>query len=504
MSSFIKNFPTSCSLAGDGFINYFLKFDIERLEKLLSEKDEAFWQKVGEKRALDLFHQVAEKVPAYRDLLKQHQINPRQIKTIEDFKKQVPILDKKNYINRYSIEERSWGGTMAQNRLVAVSSGTSGEPSFWPRGNYQEMEASIYHELIYRNSFAIDKKKTLMVIGFPMGIYISGVATLLPTWLVSQRNYPLTIVSAGTNKDEILKVLKSVAVGYDQTILVGHPFFIKTVIEAAKKKRIPLSDRNIKTMFCSEGFSEKWRRYLLDQVKPGLKAGSAVSTYGTSEMLLMGHETPEAVKLKGLIEAGDCQDLSLENSTLSGVFQYNPMFRYVESVDEELIFTVDSGVPLIRFNLHDSGRVLPASEVKTQFEFSKKGWQLPFIVLGDRSDQTIIFYAANIYPDHIKQALDKKIFLKSVTGKFVMKKIYTDNMDQKLEINIELKPGLEPSLELVDKIRSGVVAKLKNINSEYLFLWHNLGKDIRPIIVLKKFQDPEFFPPGQKPKYIEQ
>lgn len=37
-------------------------------------------------------------------------------------------------------------------------------------------------------------------------------------------------------------------------------------------------------------------------------------------------------------------------------------------------------------------------------------WKLPIVTLRGRSDQTIIFYAANIYPEHIHHALSKQSF----------------------------------------------------------------------------------------------
>src|ERR1700683_5345074 len=94
----------------------------------------------AEKKALRLFHDAAERVPAYKDFLKRARVNPMRITTIQGFAADVPITDAKNYIAAYPIGQRCWDGKLATNQLIATSSGTSGEPKFWPRTGEQERE----------------------------------------------------------------------------------------------------------------------------------------------------------------------------------------------------------------------------------------------------------------------------------------------------------------------------------------------------------------------------
>ena len=65
------------------------------LENELKSRSEADWEKLGQQRALSLFHAMAERVPAYKQFLKKHQVNHEHIKTIADFKT-VPTIDKDN------------------------------------------------------------------------------------------------------------------------------------------------------------------------------------------------------------------------------------------------------------------------------------------------------------------------------------------------------------------------------------------------------------------------
>ncbi len=477
-----------------------IDFDVSKLESMLSAESEKFWIHAGEKRALHIFHQATTRVPAYKNFLEKNKIDHKKILNIKDFQR-VPLIDKKNYINAYPIEDRCWDGKLSDSKILALSSGTSGEPVFWPRSGFQEFEATIIHELLYKYLFDIDKHKTLLIVGFPMGIYVSGVATLLPSWIIGQK-YNISIASVGTNRNDFIRIISSLQDKYEQVVIAGHPFFIKDVIELGKEMKISWQ-KNLKMMFCSEGFSEAWREYLINITGTKNKPFSIISTYGTAELLLIGHETISSIKLKQKIEKNNnLKKKILGGNFCSGIFQYNPLLRYIETINNELIFTSASGIPLIRYNLHDTGQIISAKEVVEDFGIKDIKWKLPFLALGNKSDYTIIFYAANIYPDHIKQALDKKEFLKISTGRFVMRKFYTKNMEEKLEINVELNKNIKTTKDLENLFQDQVIKTLKKVNTEYLNNISYSKKDMKPVIKLWEYQDEKFFKSGLKPKYI--
>lgn len=493
------------------WVKSFLGFKIEPFEKSL-QTNEDFFVEASQKMALDLFHKAAIKVPAYKDFLKKHTINHAKIKTIADFSK-IPLTDSKNYISKYSLEKRCWDGDLPKSDVVAVSSGTMGEPKFWPRGSYQEYEAAIIHELLYKCFFNIDRYKTLMIIGFPMGIYVSGIATTIPTWLISQKGYDITMLTVGGNKVEILKAVKAMQQDYEQVVLIGHPFFIKDVVETGRSEGIVWSKKRFHIMSCSEGFNEVWRRYLLKKIGGKPDITTIINTYGSSELLLVGSETPMSILIKFYLEhKKHTKDFFNHSGYYVNLFQYNPLMRYIESIQNELIFTSRSGIPLIRFNMHDAGEIIPFEKAKkflnhTDVDWQNKIsnwpiWKLPFVSLYGRSDKTLTFYAANIYPEHIHVGLNNNDLLKSITGKFVMKRDYSKNMDQLLEINVELRPGIEISKKLAKLIQKSIVKSLLKINMEYLYLAKTLKKDLTPKILLRSYQDEKYFKPGLKPKYI--
>ncbi|MEK7612510.1 MAG: hypothetical protein AAB407_04165 [Patescibacteria group bacterium] len=481
------------------------KLDISIFEKSLRTLSEGEWVRRGERKALKLFHHASLRVPAYKHFLKTNGVKSDKIKTIADFRN-LPITDKHNYINKYSIKDRSWDAKTIQNKLIAVSSGTTGSPQLWPRGTYQELEAVILHELIYRYLFGMDTRSTLAVICFPMGIYVSGIATTIPTFTISEKGYPLTIITSGNSKSEVLKAIQTLHMEYDQILLIGHPFFIKDVIESGVKEGVPWKKLNVRAMVCSEGFNEEWRNYLLKMLGKNLSSFDLINTYGSSEMLLMGFETPITISIRRAAEKNKtlCQNI-FKLDTPPNLFQYNPLMRYVESVGDELIFTSQSGIPLIRFNLHDRGQILSSDIIKHFPDIKLKQWNLPLISLIDRSDNTIVFYAANIYPENIRNILNHKQFLGFLTGKFTMRKINAPKMEQILEINIELRDATKTNNKLIRNVKERIVKMLPKINAEYAYILEHYKKGKKhlvPKIKLWPYQSEPYFKPGLKPRYI--
>ncbi len=483
----------------------FLRADIAKYEKKLRTLSDAQLQKEGFQRALTLFQEAATRVPAYRDFLRKNGVNPATIKTPSDFAK-LPYTDKKNYISQYPVHERCFDGKIEKSSLIAMSSGTSGAPTMWPRAPFADVEAGLYHEFLYKNLFGTDKKSTLFVIGFPMGVYVSGIATTLPTWLVSVKGHPITVASVGNNKDQVLAVVKEQGRFHEQVVMAGHPFFMKDVVESGVKLGIDWKKHNTKLLFCSEGFSESWRKYI-----EGIIGSDAIfNTYGSSETLLIGCENPFTIASREVLENNPKVSEKLFGTHMTPyIFQYDPRMRYVETVDKELVYTANSGIPLIRFNVHDEGLVLPQEEYLKKIKEAgigkklKPSSRLPIITLHGRSDYTMVFYAANIYPEHIKYAFDTSLARQYLTGRFVMRKDYTKEMDQFLEINIELREAVRVDDDFQKKITDHMVKILQEVNMEYNFLCKHIDKDLTPRIVLYPYQDPKYFKQGLKPKYIQ-
>src|SRR5476651_744614 len=135
---------------------------VQLIDSLLS-RPETYWILRGEKRVLNLFHQMSERVPAYKDFLKKNKIPTEKIQTILDLKK-VPTIDKDNYLRAYLLKDLCWDGKLSEKQwTIAATSGSTGDPFYFPRESSQDWQYAIIAEMYMRTNFEIHKKTTLYI-----------------------------------------------------------------------------------------------------------------------------------------------------------------------------------------------------------------------------------------------------------------------------------------------------------------------------------------------------
>src|SRR5947207_16017134 len=62
---------------------------------------------------LELFQRTTTSVPAYAKFLREHGVDPDQIRTLEDFRR-LPLTTKENYHHRYPLAERCREGDLSE------------------------------------------------------------------------------------------------------------------------------------------------------------------------------------------------------------------------------------------------------------------------------------------------------------------------------------------------------------------------------------------------------
>lgn len=502
-----------------GALEDFFSSDVDVIRRELRQCSENEIWKNAEQNALHIFHECATRVPAYKDFLKKNDIKAGTIRTITDFSNNVPILTKENYIDVYPLEKRMYDGVLTRSHLIAASSGTTGTPRLWPRTLEQEFESGLIHEILFRELFGIkktnNKEETLVVIGFPLGIYISGMATTLPSFLLSLKGYHFTLLTSGINVDGVVRALLQTHTSYKKIVLIGHPFFVKNLLEKGVSNGVKWKHFDVKVMMCSEGFTEEWRDYLYSFLRPKKGEESIFNTYGSSEFLLMANETPLSIALRRMVKRSPFLRATLfadEHRSLPQLFQFDPRLRYVEEANGALLFTANSGIPLVRYSLGDRGEVWRMKNF--QRDVSKKDatlgkllkeqphWNLPMIILRGRLDHAVLFYGINMYPEFFHHALNSRLFLREITGKFAIEKRHNKKMEQYLVVHIELQQDRKATRALARKLEEHIQSTLTEVSIEYRFLMQSVKKVLRPKVVLWNFQSPEYFTPGVKPKYI--
>jgi phenylacetate-CoA ligase len=490
------------------------------LLKGISTKKSSYWKKVQEIESLNVFHRAATGVPAYKNFLKKNGIKHEKVQTWSDFQ-QVPFIDKKNYLSQYELKDLLWNGNFNKPLVYTSTSGSTGIPYYFTRSEELDWRCSVFMEMFMRQNFHHSKaQSTLVVVCFGMGVWIGGMITYKAFELTAIRNnFPISIITPGINKKEILNVLKELAPNYEQTIIAGYPPLVKDIIDEAILMGIKVQDLNIKVKFAAESITEEFRNYISRSLKMDNKYLNTVNVYGSAELGAMAAENATSILLKRLALKNKRLFKDIFNSIdkTPTLAQYIPSLLNFESVDGRLYITSDSALPLIRYSIGDSGGVLSYDEfsklahshgINIKVEAKKLGieeqiTELPFVYVYERTDLSTTFYGLWIYPEWIKGSLLKGEVSKYLTGKFTMITRTDDKQNQILEINLELQKGKTVNSRLKKLTLKNIVTGLRAHSSEYRELALHLNGKSLPHLNFWEAEHPLYFQPGIKQKWTQ-
>ena len=460
--------------------------------------------------ALELFHDAARTVPAYAAFLRSAGVDPGTIRSAADFNR-LPMLTKDTYQRRYSLPELCRDGRLDRCDMVAVSSGSSGAPTVWPRSVLDERAVAARFEQVFRDGFRAGERRTLAVICFALGSWVGGMYTAACCRHLAAKGYPITVATPGNDVAEILRVVGELAPLFDQVVLAGYPPFVKTVIDAGLAHGIDWPAYRIKLVLAGEVFSEEWRDLVGRRAGLTAPLADSASLYGTADAGVLGTETPLSVSVRRFLAARpDALRQLVGESRLPTLVQYDPVARYFQTSGSTLLFSGDGATPLVRYHIADEGGLVGFDEM---LEFcSRYGHdpqaevgglrgapRLPFVYVFGRSVFTVSYFGANIYPENVTVALEGTGVSDWVTGKFVLYTAETPDRDRELRIVVELAPGQAGSAGRAAELADAIRAELRRLNSEFA---HYVPEAAQlPVIDLRSAGDCEYFPPGVKHRY---
>ncbi|GAA1501295.1 phenylacetate--CoA ligase family protein [Dactylosporangium maewongense] len=463
----------------------------------------------GAERALRLFHDVAASVPAYRSFLRERGVDPAGIARAGDLAR-VPLLTKADYHRRYPLPELCRGGTLDGAETVAVSSGSSGQPTVWPRSVPDELVVARRFEQALVGSFRADRRRTLVVVCFALGSWVGGMYTAAACRHLAAKGYPVTVATPGNNVDEILRVVQELGPHFEQVVLAGYPPFVKNVVDAGRERGVDWPAYAIKLLLAGEVFSEEWRTLV------GARAGMAdplsdsVSLYGTADAGVLGTETPLSVAIRRFLAGRpDAARALFGDPRLPTLVQYDPATRYFETHEGTLLFTGDGGIPLVRYHIADEGGLLSHEAMLAYcaglgFD-PEEGLdagaapRLPFVWVFGRSLFTVSYFGANIYPENVTVALERDGISDWVTGKFVLQVLSDSDEERHLSVVAELAQGETGDPARVGQLAGAIRDELRRLNSE--FANYVPAAYQTPRVELRPAGDPEYFPPQVKHRY---
>lgn len=446
----------------------------------------------GLKNAIELANKTAHDSKAYGSFLKKHNVS-LPILSGENFF-ELPPTDKKTYVQKSTLSHLVPKGNLPS--VIYASSGSSGKPTFWTKGLVQEKTGAQVHEAIFTKIYGFKKTEpTLVIICFSMGVWVAGGFTLAACKELTKQGYSISCITPGIEKTDIFFALEHLAKEFKNVVLAGYPPFVMDTILECNKKNIRLP-KNLKILTAGDKFSEGFRAKLAEFA--GIKNQSnIISLYGSADVGPMGFETPLSIFLrKEAVKNPALNQILFGNAPeIPAFLQFDPEKIFFESINGELILTADAGIPLIRYNIHDQGKVLSYEEIKNILndlgltnEAKKHGlkeWQFPFVVKTGRTDVAVNFYALNILPEQINASLQDKQISKYLNGNyFAYHKMVKNHAQEELGLILETKTKFKPQKGLVKKAQDSIVKTLDSLSLEFRKLHQTIGKKALPKIKL--------------------
>lgn len=466
---------------------------------------------------LKLFHRAARDVPAYKAFLKRKGVSISGISKPAHIPL-IPPITKDSYLRAFPYKDLFWNGALATPHIMTSTSGSTGEPFYFARSKNVDEQSTLQHERFLLQSSLSKTDSTLAIVCFGMGVWIGGLITYQAFQALGQKGYPISVITPGINKAEILKTLRLLAPHYKQIIFAGYPPFIKDVIDEATEAGISLRKHAVAVVFAAEAFTEHFRDYIVKKAHIKNALTDTMNIYGTADLGTMATETPLAVLIRRLAGKKPTLFEELFGSIVKTptLAQYIPSYVAFEAEEGELLITGDSAMPLVRYRIGDNGGVFSYEHAVRVFKkhglhlakemrdagVSPRFARMPFVYVYERKDLSTTLYGLQIYPETIRETLLEETFSPFVTGRFTLLTKFDDKHDQYLEIHIEMRHEKDASPALSSHLLAEIVKNLKQKNGEYKELSNFLGARAEPRLVFWPHEDPEYFRRDIKQRWV--
>lgn len=421
--------------------------------------------------ALRSARHAARRVPAYREFLRRAHWRDDRRMSVEERLRRLPETDKETYVKAFTTEQRCQGGRIPiVGTQIDESSGSSGTPYNWVRSARELRE--VHHELSQFVRYSCGRD-VITINGFSMGSWATGVN-------VGEAMRAIGIVkSTGPDVEKILYTLQFFGSHYPY-ILTGYPPFLKHLVDEGEARGFDWRAYRIHALCGGEGLSEGLRDYLERRFQ------AVYSGYGASDLDIgVAGELPLTVWIRKQAAENLALAAALfgDDSRLPMLFNYNPLDYYIETnAANELIITINRRAvlsPRIRYNIHDTGGVIswgrmravlrdfgldPVAAVRAR---GRPVFRMPFLYLFGRSDSTMSYMGANIYPEDVEQALFADDADARRLGAYCMELLDIGRGEQRPCVHAEVVAGPVEDEALASRLRERVVQRLLASNRDF-------------------------------------
>lgn len=434
--------------------------------------------------ARNILCRAEEAVPAYRHFLTL--CPPSEQAGLDAY----PVTDKASYLRQYPYQELL-GDDAHDSFTIFASSGSSGASFFWPqlRSGHQQVIPRLRQFL--ETSFQIQNRTTMAIVGLALGSWIGGEHM---SWALKSLaltvDYPLCVFSPGSNHEEIIRMIVSSDPYVEQFILYLCPSAIAHIRLRADEAGTVLPLHKIRFVVLGEAFPESVRSSLQRQAGLPESATVMLSIYGSADTGVLGVESAASVALRRvLVEHPALADELGIGTVVPHFFHGIAPDAYLETRAGELLITRWQGVPLLRYNLHDSARLLSWKHTRrgvlelladsnnksaSAELLERAGDDLPdLLAVAGRSDSTLILCGTNISEPMLDSAVRCGELEPYLTGVYRARIDY-DGDRQRLCLDLEFRQVCELSSGQIDQVYGLLVRSLGLVQPEFMDDWRNV------------------------------
>ena len=420
-----------------GLLRWTVAHDARAYALLTLPPWQPFLEALGRLRAREVFLKARDECPAYGTFLGEQ--GYRRSRRWPD----VPVTTKENYVKKFPIEARCYGGRLAgRGEMIDESSGSSGLPNNWVRSAAERRDVKRLLQLNY--DLIYGRRPRILLNCFALGPWATGMNVSMSLADVG------VLKSIGPDVQKLENTLRSFGSEYDYLVF-GYPPFVKSFVDAT---RLDLSAYRLDLVVGGEGISERLRAYLRRSFR------SVVSSYGASDLEInIGIETAWTVALRGRCAVDPELSRALFGREAPPmIFQFNPLDYRVETLPGgEMAFTVcrlNGAAPKLRYNLKDEGGTVPFRSLRRQLaargidasSLAARHGAFPVLYVYGRSDLTVAFYGAKVYPADLEATVLGDPTLAGRVRSFQVSSHEDEHANRSLRVALELAPGAELAL----------------------------------------------------------
>jgi phenylacetate-CoA ligase len=432
-------------------------------------------------RAQTIARRVEGRVVAYRDFVGQ---------SYESEYRQRPVLDKAGYIQRYSMLQLlgdDWKSMFA----VFKSSGSSGSPQYWPQLKRGHRISKWGFRLHLEQCFQIHRQKSVAIVGLSLGSWMGGdYLSWVLKCIAMDAEYPFCVFAPGNHLEEIVEMISEVQNHVDQVILFICPAAIGHLHFLAQHRGVPLQLAKLRYIVLGAPFPESMRLSLANRAGVPLGQSFLLSLYGSADTGPLGVESTVSIAIRQLLALDPAfgRQMGIEEPT-PHLFHYCAPDAYLENVNDELFVTRWQGIPLVRYNLHDSVQFLDWPTLRSSvllglgsrspdprlFRIVQESSNAlpPILAMRGRADRCLILCGTNLAEGVLDAAIRCADLDPILTGAYEARIEY-ENDRQFLRLDLELKPGVSDAAAIDRRVYASLVGTLGRLQPEFFEDWRNM------------------------------